>query len=659
MSKHEHTADETCCHSCRCHKHIHDGNGESPWLHTYRQEIACGLLWIVAAVLGHAGAYVSINHALFPQSEINISRLVMYLLALLPVALPILKGGWRLWSKGDILNEFTLMLTASAGAFIIGEYTEGVAVLLFYSLGEKMEESASEEARRRVRGLIGKLPSVAHVLRDGKNVDMAPDEVAVGSVISVLPGERIPIDAVLNGDAAVSLDTSAITGESVPRSFAPGSVVKSGMIPLDTRIELTTTHPFNESSMSRIVEMIENARKTKSPTETTLRRITKWYTPLVFVLAALLVAVPWIISVTQGVPMEWYKWCRRVLVLLVCSCPCALVVGIPLCYFASIGNASKRGLLFKGSKYLDLARQIKTVVFDKTGTLTTGRFNVSKIVPAAGHTAEEVAATAASLDCQSAHPFAKAITKYASEKHIGFHEADKVMTVPHGMEGFINGKKVFVGSRKLMSMQGIEIPLSEGEGSEICVVSDGIYIGSIFLIDEIKPEAEQAVKEIRRLGVNNISIFSGDAETAVARVARVIGVDTYKAALLPDDKQKLLDDMRAKGDKCAFVGDGINDSPSIAAADLGIAMGGAGTDIAMDSSDLVIVSDRLTKIPEAMRLSRKVRNVVIENVGFALFVKALVMILGVFGIATLWAAVFADTGVTLIVVIWTLLRLRN
>ena len=659
MCKHCHTSEHTHNEEAHSHSHSHDhshghshshehnhshSGGSGSWLNTYSREILTGIALVAGLILSH---YIPSN-----------LWWIFYLVGLMPVALPIIKEMLESWREGSVMNEFTLMVAAAVGAFIIGEYPEGVAVLLFYSFGEKMEDTASEDVKRRIKSLLGRLPDKAR-LKDGDETRMVdPQELPVGSLLLVKPGERIPVDSKLEGEREVDFDTSALTGESVPRSFKPGEEVASGIIPVNQSVEVRTIRPFSESSMTRVMKMIEDAQESKSPTENMLRRITRWYTPLVFTCALLLFFIPWIVAATQGVGFEWMKWLRRSLVFLVCSCPCALVVSIPLSYFASLGNASRRGLLFKGSKYVDAMRDVTTVMFDKTGTLTTGRFHVSAV---SGNTDEKsIISIAAALDKESTHPLAVAIIDYASSKGFDHVDADEVTTIPHGMTGVIAGKRCFVGSRSLLNSHNIKVPQLNSDASEICVACDGEYLGSIFLLDTVKPEAAEAIKELHSLGVTTVEILSGDHEEAVRRVMKETGADSFRAALLPEEKQRIIIENRnVKKGKTAFVGDGINDAPAIAASDVGVAMGTLGTDIAMESSDVVIAGDSLSKLPEAIRLARKVRRVVIENVSFALGIKALVMILGAFGIASLWAAVFADTGVTLITIVWTLLRLRK
>lgn len=623
----------------------------------YFREIVTALLLILFIILQHTGVLTSLGNISGISGEIVSCSL--FLLALLPVGIPIVIEMVELWMKGNFMNEFTLMVAATVGAFIIEEYPEGVAVLLFYSFGEKLEDSASDDVKKRIKTLIGKLPDEASVKEADGIVSKKPQEITIGSTLIVKPGERVAIDGILLGSSEVEFDTSAITGEAVPRAYKPGEEISSGMIPVDRAIEIETVKVFSDSSMSRIMKMIESAQASKSPTENMLRRITRWYTPLVFSLAVLLFCIPWLVSMVDSSTFLWMKWLRRSLVFLVCSCPCALVVSIPLSYFVSLGNASKKGLLFKGSKYVDSIRNIDTIYFDKTGTLTTGKFHISGITPGVGQSEERVLGIAAAIDAESMHPLALAITEEAKNRKIPVHSARDVKTVPHGMVGKIDGKSIVVGSVKLLGAQGIAVPVNSHKGSEICVAYEGKYLGSIFLLDEIKPEAKEAINLLHRLGVKEVVILSGDREEAVRRVANIVGSDRYIASLLPEDKQNVIIEDRKNLHKTAFVGDGINDAPAIAASDVGVAMGTLGTDMAMESADMIIAGDSIAKLPVAIRLARKVRHVIIENVSFAMGVKAAVMILGAFGIASLWAAVFADTGVTLITICWTILRLRK
>lgn len=644
---HDHDHENGCC-ACG-HQHSHSHNGSK--LSLYRNEIISALILLGAVMAGYFGVF-----SLF-GSGAEIAELAIYIIALIPVGIPILKETFELLAKGNWMNEFTLMVGAAVGAFAIGEYPEGVAVLLFYSFGEKMEDTASEDVKRRIKNLLNQLPDSARVKTPDGTRDIKPSEVNRDDIIIVRPGERVPVDGILLGNKPVDFDTAAITGESVPRAFNPNAEVASGCIPVDKAVELRASRAFEDSSMTRLLRITEEAQAAKSPTETMLRRITRWYTPVVFLLAILLFFIPWIMAAARGMEFNWMMWLRRALVFLVCSCPCALVVSVPLSYFASLGTASKKGLLFKGSRFVDSLRKVDTVIFDKTGTLTTGDFSISSIFTLPHIEENELLSIAAAVDAGSAHPLAKAVVAEASKRGLLLPEVNDVVTIPHGMKATLKGEVVLIGSRHLMEEYSIEIE-SHGEGSEICVALNGDFLGAIYLVDKIRNEAVEAISKLHKSGTKVI-ILSGDRPEAVARVAHQTGADDFRAEMTPEGKKKEIDRLTASGQRVAFVGDGINDAPAIAAAEVGIAMGTMGTAIAMDTADMVIASDNLLKLPEGVALAYKVRRIVMGNISFALGVKALVMILGAFGIATLWAAVFADTGVTLITIAVTLLALRK
>lgn len=622
-------------------------------LHTYARELVSGLLLVAYIILQHTGIFGRLQGGV----SVNWYELGLSIIAILPVGIPVVKEMFRSWRGGSVMNEFTLMVAAAIGAFLIGEYPEAVAVLLFYSFGEKLEGTASDDVRRRIKSLLGRIPDTATVVEDGRKRTVSPKDLPVGTHILVQPGERVPIDAELSGDSSVEFDTAAITGESVPRAFNPGDELPSGIIPVDRPIEAVTLRAFDDSSMTRILKMIEDAQAGKSHTETMLRRITKWYTPVVFGLSLAIFFLPWLVLAIGGEPFVWQTWLRRSLVFLVCSCPCALVVSIPLSYFVSLGTASRIGLLFKGSTYLDAMRKVRNVVFDKTGTLTTGEFHVDSIEHVDGSDNDRVVAYAAAVDADSTHPLAKSICAYAAVHGLNVPVADDVRAVNHGVQGRVDGRQVVVGSYRLMESQNIAAPASDKAGSRICVAVDGKYIGSIYLLDTVKEEGREAISELHKMGIK-VTVLSGDRLPAVERVAKEVGADSWRGELLPQDKQKIVDGMRNDG-ATTFVGDGINDAPAIAASDIGVAMGTMGTGMAMDTADVIISGDNLSMLPRAIRLSRRVQRTVVENVSFAISVKAVVMMLGAFGIASLWAAVFADTGVTLITILWTLLMLRK
>lgn len=651
-----------CAHD---HQHNHGHcDGEESFLRSWGIELSTTVLYLIALVLSWSDAY---------QTEFQ--RAAAYIIAMLPAAWFVIRKGWPLWRRLDFLNEFTLMLAAAAGAAALGEYPEAVAVLLFYCIGEKLEDVVNDDVRRRVRNLLGNLPDNAVVVgNDGRRREVNPREVKVGETIAVAPGERVPLDGELLGGSGTDFDTAAITGESVPRSFSPGEEIASGMIPVDREVIIKVTRPFSDSTMSRILAMVEDAASQKSPAESMLRRVSRWYTPAVFALALCVVFVPWIVSLFPGAaPWDGLVWFRRSLIFLVCSCPCALIVSIPLSYFMAIGLAARRGLLFKGSKYLDQMRSIDTVFLDKTGTVTAGVFHVTDIEPQPGFDSGKVLSIAAALDAGLTHPLAKAIVARYGEAvtptAVGSGRSDSsditdisdITVVNHGVKGKIGGKEALCGSAKLMSEEGIALQVAEIPAGKtaVYVAVGGVAAGRILLQDTPKEDSREAIAEMHTLGIKNVEILSGDTPEAVRPIAEAVGADGFSGSLLPADKQRIVTETVIAGHIAAFAGDGINDAPALAAANVGIAMGSAGTGIAMQSADVILVGDDLMKIPQARRLSRRVARVVAENVGFAFGVKGVVMVLGACGIATLWAAVFADTGVTLCAVLWTILRLKS
>lgn len=643
MKKNEHTG---CAHGHCGHHHQHDG--EQKIVSRFAAEIITGLLFGAALILFH-----------YVHTSAWWIEFTVYLLMLLPVGWPVAVKALQSWRQSDVFNEFTLMLLASVGAFAIGEYPEGVAVLLFYSIGEKLEDVVSGDVRAQIKGLIGKMPRYAWIETDGKLRQTEPAQVTPGQTEVVKPGETVVLDGELLSDEA-DMDVSAMTGESVPRTYRRGEEVPSGAIPVDREIRLRVKRPYSDSAMMRMMRMIEESSANRAPSETVLHRITRWYTPVVMAGAVLLFVIPWLVSLTSsGFDFVWQDWLRRSLVFLVCSCPCALVVSIPLTYFASIGVASRQGILFKGHRQLDDMRRFRVMLLDKTGTVTTGRFRVSGIRRCAAMTEDEVLALAAAIDSQSAHPLAKAVEAECHARGLEVPAVRDVRTVNHGMEAMMSGRKVLVGSALMMQKSGVDSRgVDDVAATAVYVSADGQLVGVISLEDTVKPDSAEAVAELHALGVQKVGILSGDRNAAVSKTAGEVGADFFKAQLLPEQKVQIIADYRREGVFTAFAGDGVNDGPALAAAGVGIAMGTYGSDIAIESADVVIAGDDLRKIPLGIKISRKVRSLLIENVGFAFGVKIVVMALGALGIATLWAAVFADTGVTLITVIWTLCRLR-
>lgn len=643
-------------HHCHIDGNCHTHDNSIGGLRRYGIELFTLFLLLAGVILNHFRMFgIFAQSIAMPESVVI---LLYYIIAVLPVGKGILIETVKSWMRGDFFNEFSLMFLASIGAFVIGEYPEAVAILLFYSFGEKLEGSASEKAKNRIRSLLRQIPDSVRVMhKDGSITESAPQDVRIGDTIIVRPGERVALDGILENKTPVTFDNSAITGESVPVTITAGKDINSGALPVEEEAYVKVTKSYNDSSMSRIMKMIEDAATKKSKSETLLRRITRWYTPTVMILAVLLFVVPWIVSLVSGnFHFDWSLWFERSLVLLVCSCPCALVVSIPLSYFAAIGNASRFGLLFKGSRYLDDFRRIGTLLLDKTGTLTTGKFSIVDIVPVAGITKEEVLKMGAAIDSHGTHPLANAVTAAAGSD---IPAATDVKTVTHGMTGAVYGKSVIIGSKTLLEEHGIIVETKSNASSEICIAVNGKYIGSILLGDTLKPGVAETISKLHSLGIKKIMILSGDKEEAVAKVAKETGVDSYKSHLLPEDKHKIVEELEREGDKVAFVGDGINDAPSLALADVGIAIGTGGTDVAMESADAVITGNNIDRLVDGVKLSYKIKRVVTENVSLAIFVKILVMVLGSCGLATLWAAVFADTGITLITILWTLFSLRQ
>lgn len=662
MAEHGHVHHEShshCGHS-HCGHHNHNGgDNHNGAVMQYKNELFTLSFMVLGLVIGYCGVFSSL--AVSSGIDLRLIEAIYYVLTLVPVGMPILMVTFESWGRLDFFNEFTLMMLASVGAFFIGEYPEGVAILLFYSFGEKLEDSASDKARKRISSLLDRMPGNVTVEdASGNLAGVSPESVVPGTVFRVKPGERVALDAVLCGDVPADFDSSVVTGESVPVSVVSGQKVASGFIPVDKEVRLKSVARYEDSTMSRIMSMVEESSAKKSNAETLLRRITRWYTPAVMIAAVMLFAVPWVVGlISDRFDFEWYVWFKRSLVLLVCSCPCALVVSIPLSYFVALGNASRFGVLFKGSRYLDSLRRVTVLLLDKTGTLTTGKFHVADVIASDGISQDDVLRLAASLDVHSAHPLANAIVEMATARNLDVHEAVDVTTVPHGLKGSVSGHGVLVGSRHLMEKSGIAVPDSRSDSSEVLVAVDGAYYGSILLDDTVKAGVADTLLSLRRSGVKKIEILSGDRDAAVAKVASQVGADSYRASLLPADKHKIVERMRSGADVVAFVGDGINDAPSLAMADVGIAIGTGGSDVAMESADAVIMGNDLRRLSDAFKLSGRIKRVVTENVSLAIGVKFLVMILGAFGIASLWAAVFADTGITLLTVGWTLFCLRK
>lgn len=578
-----------------------------------------------------------------------------YLLAYLPVGLPVMKEAWESIRQKDVFSEFTLMSIATLGAFYIGEYPEGVAVMLFYSLGELFQEKAVDKAKRNISALLDVRPETATVIKGDQSIVEAPQKVQVGEIIEVKAGERMPLDGFMLDEVA-AFNTSALTGESVPRNIRKGEEVLAGMIATDRVVRVQVTKPFEQSALSRILELVQNASERKAPAELFIRKFARVYTPIVTGLAVLIVLLPYLYSLVDAqFVFTFNEWLYRALVFLVISCPCALVVSIPLGYFGGIGAASRLGVLFKGGNYLDAITRINTVVFDKTGTLTKGTFEVQSCKPQSGTSEERLVQLAASVERNSTHPIAKAIVEYACQRNMELATATDVAEIAgHGLQADIDGARVLVGNTRLLDKFEIDYP------AELSAIADTIvvcavgtdYVGYLLLSDTLKEDALKAIEELKALNITNIQILSGDKQAIVTNFAEKLGITQAYGDLLPDGKVKHIEELRHDpANQIAFVGDGINDAPVLALSNVGIAMGGLGSDAAIETADVVIQTDQPSKVATAIRAGRQTRRIVWQNISLAFGVKLLVMVLGAGGLATLWEAVFADVGVALIAIV--------
>lgn len=589
-------------------------------------------------------------------------QFIWYLFAFLPVGLPVIKEAIEhIWKK-DFFNEFMLMSIATIGAFYIGEYPEGVAVMLFYSIGELFQGNAVHKARANIRALLDVRPQTATVIRHETPVIESPKKVEVGEIIEIKAGERVPLDGVMLTDKTF-FDTAALTGESVPRSIKQGETVLAGMIVTDKVTRIKVTKPYDQSALARILEMVQNAAERKAPVELFIRKFARIYTPAVTGLAVLIVLLPYLYSLLQpGFSFTFNDWLYRALVFLVISCPCALVVSIPLGYFGGIGAASKSGILFKGGNYLDAVTKVNTVVFDKTGTLTKGVFEVQTLQVADDFSGEEVLSAIASVEAGSNHPIAKAIMQYAGKEQIPMIPVTETIEIAgHGLKATVQNKEVLVGNARLLTLNKIAFPpelINIPDSIVICAI-DGRYAGYILLSDTPKEDAKKAVAELKKLNIDNIQILSGDKQIIVSKLAEQLGIKNAYGDLLPEGKVEHIESLKADKQNCvAFVGDGINDAPALALSDVGIAMGGLGNDAAIETADVVIQTDQPSKIATAIRVGKYTRKVVWQNISMAFGVKLIVLILGAGGLATLWEAVFADVGVALLAIL-NAVRIQN
>lgn len=608
---------------------------------------------IVTAVL-FAGLFVFEK---FVPITSRILRLAVYMVPYFVISYDILKKAFKGIIKGQVFDENFLMAVASVGAVAIavyenGSYNEAVAVMLFYQIGELFQSYAVGKSRRSISELMDIRPDYANIEVDGKIEQVDPDEVEVGSIIVVSAGEKVPIDGVIV-EGSTTLDTAALTGESVPRSVKESDEVISGCINLTGTVRIRTTKPFGESTVSKILDLVENSSSKKSKSEQFISKFARIYTPAVCGGALALAILPPVVSLIIGKDAMWLTWIYRALTFLVISCPCALVISIPLSFFAGIGGASKEGVLVKGSNYLETLSKTKIVVFDKTGTMTKGNFEVTEIAPV-GVENNELLRLAAYAESYSSHPISKSI-KSAYGKEIDNAKISDVNEISgNGVSAIVDGKKIAVGNSKLMDKLGVEYTACSKVGTVVYVAVDGKYCGYILISDALKPTSVAAVKAMKDCGVRKTVMLTGDSKKVADAVAKELGADEVYSELLPADKvsqvERLLADKGEK-EKLAFVGDGINDAPVLSRADIGIAMGALGSDAAIEAADIVLMDDDPMKISKAIKISSKCLRIVNENIYFALGVKALCLILGAVGIANMWVAIFADVGVMVIAVL--------
>ena len=628
------------CSACSDHDHGHEhetSGGE-------RREL---LLMGVSAVLFAAGMLADTRLEAFLPSW-----LVLTLCYVLPYALcgyDVLRQMLRNIMRGDIFNEFTLMGGATIAAIALGQLPEAVGVMLFYRIGEFMQERAAGNSRRSVKALLAARPTTAHeLLDDGATRDVSPEDLGPGSRILVRPGEKIPLDGtVLEGESQV--DASPLTGESVPVRLSPGGQVHAGTINLNGALTVEVTAPFAESSIARILEMVENAAARKAPTERFITRLARWYTPAVSGLALLVAVLPPLFGLGS-----FQEWIYRALVLLVISCPCALLISIPLGYFGGIGAASRRGILIKGGAVLDNLRDIRVAAFDKTGTLTEGVFEVNAVLPMPGVSREELLSVAALAESRSNHPIARSVLRAALAAGLGTEKDAAVSAMREipgkGVEVTADGAQVLAGNAALLEAYNITPLPVDMPGSVVQVARDGRALGALVVSDRIKPQAPGALEALRRLGVDVLAMLTGDRQSQARPVAKELGLDVLKADLLPEDKASALEALGPTR-QTLMVGDGINDAPVLATAGVGVAMGGLGSEAAIETADVVILDDNPQRLPELLRIARRTRRIVWENIVLALGIKGLFMGLGIVGLSGLWEAVFADVGVALLAVL--------
>ena len=656
---HEHDAAHSHSHEAvhnHTHSHTHNHaegskNGSEKKEKTERNLLIVGLILFGLGILvEHNILGITILNSNILSSSMLSS--LLFIVAYICVGYDIVIIAFKNLLKGSMLDENFLMTLATIAAFIIGEYPEAVAVMVFYKIGEYMQDRAVGYSRKEIAKAMDIRPDFARVIREGKEKIISPQEVRIGDILEVRVGEKLPLDGVIV-EGTSSLDTSMLTGEAVPVFVKEGSEVLSGSINKEGIIKVKVTTSFDDSTVSKILELIENATSKKSKSENFITKFARWYTPIVVGLAIFTAIVP---SLITG---NWQEWIYSSIIFLVISCPCAVVVSVPLGFFAGLGASAHKGVLVKGSNYLEELNTIDTIVLDKTGTITKGEFGITEIVEVNG-TKEEILKIAASLEKNSNHPIARSIVKaydnklaydnrlaYDEKLHYVLHDVKEVSG--EGMTASLEGILVLVGNEKLMARYNIEVNRIDTIGSHIYVAKDGAYLGCIVVADQIKVDSKEAIASLKMRGIKKVVMLTGDKAEIAHKVGKEVGVDEVYAELLPQDKVAKVEELLKAG-RVAFVGDGINDAPVLARADIGIAMGGVGSDAAIEASDVVLMTDELSSIGEVLGVAKRTRKIVTQNIVFALGVKVIVLVLGILGIANMWLAIFADVGVSLLAV---------
>lgn len=577
-------------------------------------------------------------------------KILLFILTYLLIGHSVLFKAWKQLLKGDIFNEFFLMSIATVGAFALGEYAEAIAVMLFYQVGEYFQDRAVGKSKKSIVALMDLRPEVATVKRQEKLMNVSPEAVAIGEIIQVKPGEKVPLDGQIQSGKS-SVNTAALTGESLPRTVEKGDEVLAGFLNINGVLEVRVEKTFGESSVAKILNLVENAQENKAPTEQFISKFARYYTPIVVFAAAIIALVPPIFF-----QQDWSVWLTRAFTFLIISCPCAMVVSIPLGFFAGIGAASKNGILVKGGNHLEAMTKIKQVLFDKTGTLTQGNFKVTQVLPSSGIPKEEVLRLAAIGELNSNHPLALALKENQKLEALIVTESEEISG--HGTRTVYEGDEILVGNAKLMQQYNIAFQESDEIGSLIYVAKNGQYQGVILVSDVLKEDAEEAIAELNKLQISQ-TMLTGDSQKVAAQVAEKLKISDYHANLLPEDKVTILEDVLKKAHGLtAFVGDGINDAPVIARADIGFAMGGLGSDAAIETADVVLMTDKPSSIAKSVKIAKKTKRLVVQNIVLALGVKAIFLVLAIFGIATMWEAVIADVGVTLLAILNVLRLLK-